>query len=233
MGENQTYELALYMNPNTVGGLTESGFSLLGLMGAQTLAPKSVPVLTFVSRDYTAVNTFLWTDHWEAYTSNSPITPGSQVIPEQTVKINIGQTWQVRSDGSGPVINQGALEVISILNTTDQELVCGIALNNENVLLPICASPLFSMFTDFFAPFARVLLMFSPVPLTPWTVITQAVSEAVLIDFIGDSSSQTVNFDLDTGWTWGGNVSAQTVPVNADLIPLLLPTPYEVGKKAL
>lgn len=74
---------------------------------------------------------------------------------------------------------------------------------------------------DVVAPVEQVLLMLSRGPVNTGTVVHRAYDAALLID-LRSAAQRTVQFDINKGWSWGGQTWARWVRPSAELVPLLI-----------
>ncbi len=217
------YAITITMNQTTVNALSTGGFYLYGFKAVKTTAT-GAPVVWFDTAAFGLNTQVSWSESYQAYTSNSQLIAGGQVVASNSYPIDLDQTLQITTPaGTGTVNTQsGTAQAIDIANQTTTQFTCGISQSNpQGVVAPMCAFTLYGNFTDVIAPIEKVLLMFSTLAINTGTVVEQSYSPALLIDLTAENS-RAVAFDINQGWTWGGGNWAQAYAANTDLVPLLI-----------
>jgi hypothetical protein len=217
------YQVTISMTAQTVSQLLAAGFFLYGFKAVQTSMAGGSPVVWFATQEFSATTTVNWQEQYQAYTSNSQIIPGGGITASFAASITLGQTLNVEAGGVGDVTSGGPSTAISILNTVSTPFTCGISELQGANYNALCAFPLFGNNEDVIAPIERVFLMFSTQPVNTGTVIEQSYGPGILIDLTA-SNQRTVNYDINTGWSWGGGSWAQMFPPNSDMVPMLIET---------
>lgn len=219
------YSILIQMSSQTVIALMQSGYQLCGFKAVQSASGGGAPLVWFSSNNLMQNVQISWTQSYQAYISNSQIVPNGQVVAMSSYPISLGQTFQVQNYGGGQVVNSGSAGSISILNQSTMQFTCGISESVNGQSFPICAFPLYGNFLDVIAPVEKVLLMFTSMPMNVGTVAFQSYGPGVLID-LTSSNFRTVEFDINTGWSWGGASWGQSVPANMDIRPMLIQSSY-------
>jgi hypothetical protein len=212
------------MDQNTVNSLQGGGFALYGFKGVQTALQGGAPLVWFQTRQYSLKTVVPWTEQYQAYTSLSQIIPNGQIQASAAYDIDLAQTLNVTNpSGTGQVVTGGTQNAISILNQTTTAFTSGISQFNNltDAASPLCAFPLYGLAMDVMAPIQLVLLEFATVAVNTGTVVYQAFSQAALID-LTTQSNIAVSFELNTGWSAGGDPNVKFYPAGTNLAPLLL-----------
>lgn len=223
VGAGAPYSVTINMTPQTVSGLLAAGYFLYGFKAVQSTNTLGVPVVWFQTQQYSATTVISWQEQYQAYTSNSQIIPGGQVVASFAAPITLGQTLNVDAGGVGEVVSGGPDTAISINNTVTTPFTCGISELQNGSYNPLCAFPLFGMNEDVIAPIEKVFFMFSTQPVNTGTVVEQSYSTGLLIDLTAQNQ-RTTSYDLNTAWSWGGFSWATQYPPNSNMVPLLIET---------
>jgi len=227
------YEVTINMTAETVSQLLAAGFFLYGFKAVQASITGGSPVVWFATQEFSATTMINWQEQYQAYTSNSQIIPGGNIVASFAAGITLGETLNVTAGGVGDVTSTGLPTAISILNTVSTPFTCGISELQGATYNALCAFPLFGNNEDVIAPIEKVFLMFSTQPVNTGTVIEQSYGPGILIDLTA-SNQRTVNYDINAGWSWGGFSWAQQFPPNSNLVPLLIePSDAAPGKVSL
>jgi hypothetical protein len=221
------YEVHISMPGDTVTSLTDNNFSLYGFQVVQSSASAS-PVAWFHTRDFALTTTIAWEVSYQAYTSRSEIRPNVKIVADASYLAEPGQVLTVSNTmGIGEVTQGNSTQTlangISILNTTHTQFTCGIQQQQPGGGYgPICAFNLFGNNMDVIIPIEQVYLMFSSMPINTGTVMEQAYGPGLLVN-LTDSPTQSVSYDINTGWSWADSASwAQSYAPNQSLVPLLI-----------
>ena len=208
--------VTINMPAATVEALLAGNFSLYAFKAVEAFPSGGSPLVWQATQEIMQVVEIQWSDQVQAYTSQSSIQINNQITPGFTTNIAPGQTLQVGSSGSGSVTGSGGDGAIAIANQSSSMMTCGIAQSGS----PLCAFLLQGNTTQRITPLDKVVFMFSTATVSAGTVITQALSNAILIDLQQNKSAQ-VSFDINNGWSGGGS-STQNVAANANLTALLI-----------
>ncbi len=224
---SSSYQVTITMSGDTVNKLGENGFNLYGFKVVQSTAG-GMPVVWFQTKEFALNTQIKWTESYQAYTSQSEISPMVTIVAEASYPADIGQTLAIANGmGIGEVSDTtgtGAMKQgISILNNTNEQFTCGLSQQQPTGgYAPICAFPLFGNNLDLIVPTEQVYLMFSSLPVNTGSVTEQAYGPGILINLTG-TNSQSVNYDINQGWTWQDQGHwAKTYPPNQNLVPLLV-----------
>lgn len=135
----------------------------------------------------------------------------------------LGDTLEVMSaEGRGPVEPRGAAGMVTVVNSTHHQMVCGLAAPAEEGFARTCALPLYARHACVLAPVDRVLLSIAPVGLRPGCVAMRAPAEAVLVDLSG-GEERRVEYDRVRGWSWAFDAGwARVHPAGNSLVSLLV-----------
>ena len=225
------YLVTINMSQETVTRLVSSGYVLQVFRAVQASDLAGRPLL-WMSPAYSAETDVTWNDGYDAYTSPSPITAGTQLTIGFSAAIEAGQLLEVSAGGVGEVTSAGHAGALSILNTISTYFTCGIgggAASSDPA--PFCAFPLYGNNLQRVVPLEKVLLMFSTEALTPGTVIDDSYAVALtaygpglLVDVAG-ATQRALSYDVNDGWSGGGYNWAQQVPAGTGLVPLLIEQP--------
>ena len=225
------YSISVQMSQDTVNALSQNNFVLYGFKAVRTTAP-GAPLVWFQTTAYGLDTNLSWDQEYQAYTSTSAIVPGGEVRATNSYKTDLGQTLDVTDkSGTGTVVQDGTAGAISLLNKTSTQFTCGISERQPNGgVTPTCAFSLFGNNLDVIAPIQRVLLLFSTLPVNTGTVIYKAYSAGLLIDLTG-TTSRTVSYDVNAGWSWSGGAWGQQVPPSENLVPLLIENRLDLSQE--
>lgn len=228
------YQIAVTMSQETLDQLVAENYFLYAFKAVRSTQQSGAPLVWFKlgHPGYSESTVLDWQVQYQAYTSTDHIVPDGHVTATFHADIELGQMLHVQTDGGdGEVLDDGTADVISILNETNSLFACGIAAPTPGGAgsNPICAFPLHGQSEDLFAPIEKVLLMFSTAPVNTGTVIEQAYSSGVLVNVTG-GIARTVNFEIETGWSWGGGTWAVPVKPAANLVPLLIESQNAVSQ---
>ncbi len=215
------YGITITMSQDTIAKLSAGDYFLYGFKGVQASAGGGLPLVWFRTDDYGLKTDVAWEIQYEAYTSKSAIIPNGEIRGLNSYEADLGQMLLVESpQGTGQVV-EGEEGAISISNTTDIEMTCGISEVVGGEAQPLCAFPLYGNGLDVMVPIQKVLLSFSTKAVNTGTVVEQAYTQSILIDLTA-SQHRDVAFDMNLGWSWGGGSWAQKIAPNSKVAPLLI-----------
>jgi hypothetical protein len=224
------FQVTITMATATVSALITSGCLLDAFRAVQNSDLAGRPLL-WQQPPYSATTQIGWDDGYAAYTSESPIQNGTPVSVGFSAPVTVGQQLEVTTGGIGQVTAGGYPDAISILNTTTTPYTCGIGGGVGDAPAPYCAFPLYGKTLQVITPLQQILLLFSTAPITPGTVVSTlgapqsaaltTAGPGILID-LDTANQRTVNYDINTGWSWGGYSWAQEILAGTDLEPLLI-----------
>ncbi len=219
-----TYKIEIEMAQATVTALADDDYYLYGFKAVKVPGGRGTPLVWFSTSRFGLKTELNWAEQYQAYTTSAQIVPGGRITATNAYDIGLGQTLNVTgTDGTGSVDTQkGTPAAISIDNLTTTQFTTGISQTQpDGTVSPMCAFNLFGHHVDRIAPIEQVLLLFSNERAGPGTVIEEAYSEGLLIDLTA-GNSRTVQYDINTGWNYGGATWGTPVPPQADLARLLI-----------
>ncbi|MFF2545158.1 hypothetical protein ACFVUY_21655 [Kitasatospora sp. NPDC058063] len=207
--EEYDYTVTITMSQQTVDYLERDGYLLYGFKaGNGSPWVGSKPLVWFSTDKYALTTTIGWDQKYQAYTSQDEIVVDGKITTSNSYDITLGQRLDVTGkSGDGEVKDDPELKgKIGISNTTTNEFTCGIAQRNNRTsnFNPIAAFDLLGGNLDTFAPVEKVLLLFALNPVDTGTVKEQSFAPALLIDISGVSERE-VEYDINNGWSCGGN----------------------------
>lgn len=215
------YEIDIQMTPATLEALMASGYTLTAFKAVQTSVNGAAPLVWFQTNQLLMTTSVTWQGQYQAYVSTSQIIANGVIRADSTTEVALGQTAQVNANGAMTTTDGGTPAAISVLNQASQPWTCGVSQLVEYQTSPVCAAPLYGNMLNVIAPVEQVLLMFSTMQMNTGTVVYRATGYGVLVDLRG-AAQRTVQYDINTGWSWGGEGWAQSVMPNANLVPLLI-----------
>jgi hypothetical protein len=218
------FQITISMSDDTVRALQSDGFQLYALKAVQ-YPGTGVPLVWYVTGNYSDNTVLRWTDDYEAFTApEQSLAPNTTVTPGASHRITLGEMLVVDSSGgTGTVVNGTDPLGIIIENTSGTSMVCGLSQSVGGAFQPTCAFQLRGAVEDTIQPIEKVFLMFSNMNDGTGTVIVQSYAQGVLVD-LEEVSAQTVTFDIDGGWT--PEPYARVYPPNQNLVSLLIqPSP--------
>lgn len=224
----------------TVDELQKNGFILYGYKAVQS-SDKAGRPLVWTRNEYGPITTVEWPADLEAFASTDTIEKDQVISRGSEKSMSSGQIWTIDNTLKGPVTHGGTPEALSIKSRATRSLTCGLSQKQGKTFQPYCAFPLFANFLDTITPLDKVLLAFSTKSMELGTVVegslsgTVTPSEAlsaegaawspgIFID-LTEASERQVKFDLQSGWSWGGETWADTVSNTQDVVPLLIEVP--------
>jgi hypothetical protein len=215
--DTDTYSVTITMSAATVRALVNSNYVLYGLRAVESSDAAAMPLVWLRTQAYSLSTKLSYTGTLEAYTSMSALAPGAQIDVGFATPIACGQLLTVDGPGgSGAVTADGMAAVLSILNATNREFTCGIGEDSA----PVCAMPLYGDGLQLIVPVPRIFLMFTTTPISPATAIELSTGPGLLIDQ-ATAEACAVSFDINGGWSAGGQPYAQPLPPRTRLAPLL------------
>lgn len=208
------YTLVLTLSDATIQALSQGGFSLYGYAGLGAPPAADTPVW-FQAARLARTLTLTWSNAYAAYTrTTQPIAGGGQLTGMNVYPVQIGDTLTVTDPtGLGTVAAGGPPGSVSVINQSGAELTCGLALAapGSSGASPVSAVQLFPHQAAGMTPGTDVFLVFRTQSATE-TVTLSGTSAGVLVPFGDGTTTQTVAFDVNTGWSGAGTVYPQTEP---------------------
>jgi len=250
MPTTTSYTVNLTMSTATVQGLLNEGMQLIAFSAVQGTDYSALPVVWSVSATYGNNWSITWSTTYEAYASSSAISSGSMIQIGTSQPIAVGQTLSVQA---GPISNTptiGTPSFITITNTTTNQYSCGIeqSVNTGSgaAFAPICVYPLYGLNTQTIVPLAEIVLLFTtsplkvgeawsgaPLPAGPMVALDATSSTALWITAAGQTSPLSVQYDINTGWSWGGANWAETIALSTLVTVLIQTTPWSTLTKEM
>ncbi len=231
MSAPSNYQVDIVMPPATVTALINGGYYLYVLHATQMTDASARPTVWSATKAISATTQISWPDAVYAYTSSTPIATDNPISIGFDTALSGGQTLEVEPGGIGTVKIGGPPTEITFFNTTTTQFTTGFArTGTAGKNIPTFAAPLYGGQSNQAFPLPQVLLNFSTKVYAPGTVITSiqpnvlalaAYTPSLLVDLTSADQRQ-VNFDINTGWSWGSFAWAQTVPASADLSTVLI-----------
>ncbi|WP_114392480.1 hypothetical protein [Oleisolibacter albus] len=215
------YSVQINMSPNTVSSLKSAGYSLYGFKAIKTSIQGGVPLVWFATKNYLVSTNVGWQEDYQAYISTTTIAPNTKIVSSNAAGVDLGDTMTVDPSGNVLVTTDGTPGAISIVNASSVPYTCGISQEQNGSFTPMCAFPLFGNMLDQMMPVEKVLFMFATNQVDTGTVIYRAYSQGLTVNLTG-TTSRTVSFDINTGWSADGAAWASLVPPNADMLPILI-----------
>lgn len=230
-----SHTVQITMNEATVTALTRSQYFLYAFQGVQCSDAATMPLVWLQTQDYSENVMVGSSNDYRAYTSKSPIAAGQRVDIGYAAALAIGDLLTVNdASGIGAVTTEGAGGAISILNATNDPFTCGICVNGDpGGFGPACAMPLYGNGLQLIVPVAKILLLFSTMPMAPGTAITTTPNQGLLIDQNAAPAGVPVTFDINAGWSAGGEPYAQVIPARSSLAPLVAEYSAELAQMAI
>lgn len=216
------FDVKIAMSQTDVTTLKNQGFKLFGFKAVNVSVQGGAPLVWFSTTSYLASTTVKWQEEYQAYISQEVnLTPKTQISASNSHAIDLGQTMTISTAGSLSVQKDGPSEAISVTAQQGQSWTTGLNQIVDGTPSPLCAVPVLSGFLNRFVPINKVLFMFATQPYVAGTVIVQAFSPGILVDLTG-VSSRSVTFGINDGWGPTTETWVTSVPVNANITPLLI-----------
>ncbi len=217
----ESYTLNIMIDPQTVVALRTAGYSLYGFKAIQSASSGGAPTVWFEDDQYMQSTDIVWQGDYRAYSSKTPVIPNAVVMPNVSLDVTPGQMLICDVGGNATVKTGVSQRNISLLNRSSQQITAGISEEVNGQISPICAFPLFGNMLDTVAPIEKVLLMFSTEELGTGTILERSMCASILVDLTG-TTSRSVNFDINTGWSANGASWAQNLPAFTDIASVLI-----------
>lgn len=218
------YQLTITMDASTVSFLAKGGYFLYGLKAVRASETMGAfPLVWFQTQAFRTTMHLEWQDGFAAYTSRQTTVGPGPVETTTSFPVTMGQQLTVTDTAGGGSVQSGSLPLaIEILNTSGADMSCGIAQPlNGGASAPICVFDLAGLDMDVIRPVEQVVLLFSTRELAAGSVLTQAHSQAMMVN-LTTAPQRTIAYDTATGWGWGGASWGATIERSTDLVPLLI-----------
>jgi hypothetical protein len=217
------FTINIEMDQNTVESLSDAGFYLYAFKAVKSSIKRGAPLVWFKTKEYSKETAVTWEVKFSAFTSKvTDLKDGTKITASAPYPIDLGGLFTVTSEtGTGDVTTDGSPGGISIRNKTEKQFTCGISQVSSSGTNQLCALPLFGGNLDLFVPIEQVLLTFATNEVNTGTVIYQAYAPSLMVDLTGETS-RTVTYDLNKNWKDNTAGWARKIPVNDDLVPLLI-----------
>lgn len=217
-------QIDIMMSPQTVQALRAGGYSLYAFKAMQTNLVGPSPLVWCRTQNLTTTTTVAWQETYQAFISQSPIHPGGMITPQATLDVHLGLAISIANDGSLSISGGGTAGGIDIFNYMPETWNVGLSQMIGDGLGPMFVLPVYPEQMQTVTPVERVLLLITQESMQPGEVMDQAGGPGVLLDFTGGEAQQTVEYDLNQGWSWGGGTSGQPVAPGSNIQALLVRT---------
>lgn len=215
-------QIDIQMPPQTVQVLSAGGYALYAFKAMQTNLVGPVPLVWYATRAFSTTTTVAWEETYQVFISHTPLDPGQVVSPAATLDVRLGLSVSISQSGQLEISGGGDSGGLDIFNYAIQPWDVGVSQAVGGALGPMFALPVYSEQMQVVTPIGRVLLVLAETALEPGEVVIQAPGPGVFIDFTAGEDQQTVEFDVNQGWSWGGGAWAQAVTPGADIQTLLV-----------
>jgi hypothetical protein len=215
-------QIDILMSPQTVEALQAGGYSLYAFKAMQLNLVGPSPLVWYRTQSLTTTTTVAWQETYQAFISQSPINPGGMITPQATLDLHLGLAIAIANDGTLSIQSGGTTGGVDVFNYAVEPWHVGLSQTIGEGLGPMFVLPVYSEQMQTVTPVARVLLLITQEAMEPGEVMDQAGGPGVFIDFTAGEDQQTVEFDIDQGWSWGGGAWAQAVAPGADIQTLLV-----------
>lgn len=217
-------QIDIMMSPRTVQALRAGGYSFYAFKAMQTNLVGPSPLVWYGTRNLTTTTTVAWQETYQAFISQSPIHPGGMITPQATLDVHLGLAISIASDGGLSISGGGTAGGIDIFNDMPETWNVGLSQVIGEGLGPMFVLPVYPEQMQTVTPVERVLLLITQESMQPGEVMDQAGGPGLLLDFTGGEARQTVEYDLNQGWSWGGGTSGQPVAPGSNIQALLVRT---------
>jgi AraC-like DNA-binding protein len=204
-----TYEVVITLSDETLTDLQANGYLLYAFASVPS-APPAQPVVWFQTNEFMGQMTLIWTDTYQVYTATQQSIPGGGIegINGYPLQPGLGQMLTVTSStGIGTLSTAGAPGTVTVTNTTQTPLSCGLLspapLGGSPA--PLCTIPLFGNEVVVMTPQVGIFLVFETLLQPVGSVMEQTEGEGVLIP-VTPNTPAAVAFDINKGWSGAGTV---------------------------
>ncbi len=221
-----SHQVKITMSANTVNTLTTGGYCLYCFKGALMMG--AVPLLWFQSNKFQESFLISWSDRYQIYTSSSPIIENGLIIPSSTVdrlisQVHIDSTTGFSSTGERYLFQN----YTDIANGSEKPVTFGLSQFVDGHYNPCCAVQISPNGNIRFGPMSTVVMMFAVKAevgsVKNGTVVSNAFASGISIEFLSNQNQNPcISFDIDNGWSLGGEpLVATVVAAGQNLLPLL------------
>jgi hypothetical protein len=215
-------QIDILMSPETIEVLLSGGYGLYAFKAMRTNLVGAAPLVWYRTQSFLTTTSLDWQETYQAFISHTPIDPGQVIAQNAILDVRLGLAIAIANDGKLSIFSGGTAGGMDIFNFAIQSWDVGLSQTIGGELGPMFVLPVYPEQTQTVTPVEQVLLIFAQEAMEPGEVVLQAAGQGVLIDFTGAEAQQTVQFDFDQGWTWGGGTSAQPVSPGANIQALLV-----------
>lgn len=201
------YTLVLTMSDATIQSLAKGAYSLYGFAGLSAPPAAGTPAW-FQTPHLAETLTLAWIDGYAVYTQTTQPIPGGQVTAVNSYPVQLGDTVTVTPPaGLGTVAAGGQPGTVAVINQTDAPFTCGLALTSAGGAAPgpISAATLLPHQELVMMPGTDIFLVFVAQSSTG-TVTVTGTTAGVLVPYPQGTTTQTVTYDVDRGWSGAGTV---------------------------
>jgi hypothetical protein len=230
------YEVTIGMAAATADALSAEGAWLYALLAVEISNRATLPVVWLQSGRYSERTTVRWPGAYAAFTSpdGDSIGAGARIDPGFSVPISTGQLLTIdQPTGTGQVTQPGpSAKALAIFNETTAPFTAGVSQKLDGAFMPVCVLPLHGQSVELIVPLEQILLAFSAAPMSPGTAVTLLLGPGMLIDLKG-ASERSVQYDINRGWSCGGQTWGRTVGPIEEVVPLLVKRSEALSRAAL
>ncbi|MDG6101724.1 hypothetical protein Daura_38315 [Dactylosporangium aurantiacum] len=221
-----TYKLTIDMDQDTVEALTAGNYALYGLRAVATSAPGGEPTIWLKTDTIGKQTVVSWREQYSMYTSKqSTYGQGTVITATNNYPADLGSVLTVDSPaGTGEVHQGGQAGCLEIDNGVQQRFTAGICtLDTNGNYQPSGAFTLYGNSTDLFQPILKAAFFFATRPYSNGTVIQQAVTQGIFVDFTkAPDGVREVSYNIDGGWSYAGKPWGQLIASREMLNSLLI-----------
>lgn len=234
MPASRSYTVELSLPAATVEALLHGRYSLYAMFAVCLRNAAARPTIAYATPHVMEAMALSWSAEVSAYVSATPVAGGRVVEIGRRTQVEPGQILHVTAGGVGYVTSGGPLSDITIQNMTASPFTSGFAraVPQAPEAAPIFASPLYGHHLTVASALPKLLLQFTTETLQPGTVLERADMTMLGAASFGPSLLVTaapdvvrsVVYDINRGWSWGGQTWATAFPPDADLTSVLIET---------
>ncbi|MED5550070.1 MAG: hypothetical protein VX529_11995 [Pseudomonadota bacterium] len=226
--------VVITLDSATQAALTNGGYALYASCAVKIDNTAALPTIWHVERVLTETITLALATDVQAYTSTTAIASGKTISVGNSTAIDLGQTWQVASGGSGPVKQAGPADKMTVENTSKTPFTAGLSrcVDGDTDFTPVFAAPLYGLQSNGAAPVSQIVLQFSTARQSAGSVMSlstarmqahaQISAGQYLSVQLADGAARQVSFDINTGWSWGDYTWGQVLTGQAAVLNALI-----------